>query len=135
VSTRVLVAAALAFATFIAPAAAGPSVSVKVTSRKGLFSAEVTRPNPLPVEQLHTWRLRLFNKAHHPVTRARIKVTGDMPAHGHGLPTEPVAVSRGRGRYELQGMMFQMPGRWYVQLQIHAAGRLDTIRIRFTIAE
>jgi hypothetical protein len=135
VSTRVIVAAALAFAAFATPAAAGPSVSVKVTSKKGLFTAVVTRPNPLPVEQLHTWRVRLLNRGHHPVTRARIKVTGDMPAHGHGLPTEPVAVSRGRGLYELQGMMFQMPGLWYVQLQIRAAGRLDTIRIKFTIAE
>jgi transcriptional regulator GlxA family with amidase domain len=67
--------------------------------------------------------------------RARIEVTGDMSAHGHGLPTAPIAVARGRGVYELQGMMFQMPGRWYVQLRIRAAGHVDAVRIRFTIPE
>jgi hypothetical protein len=115
-------------------AQAGAPASVSVRSKLGLFSAVVTHPRPLPVEQLHAWRVRLFDRQHRPVAGARIKVTGDMPAHGHGLPTAPIAVSRGGGVYELQGMMFQMPGRWYVQLQIRVGGRADRIRIPFTIA-
>jgi hypothetical protein len=105
-----------------------------VTSKQRLFSAIVSHPQPVPVERLHTWKVRLFDRKHRPVTGARIKVTGDMPAHGHGLPTAPIAVGRGRGLYELQWMMFQMPGRWYVQLDIRAAGRGDRIRIPFRIA-
>jgi hypothetical protein len=110
-------------------------VTVNVTSKQKLFTAKVTHPDPLPVEQLHVWTVRLFDRKHHAVTRARIKVTGDMPAHGHGLPTAPVAVARGRGVYQLQGMMFQMPGLWYVQLRVRAGNRLDTLRIKFTIPE
>jgi hypothetical protein len=115
--------------------AAGAPLSVTAISKHKLFSALVTHPSPLPVETMHTWKVRLFDRKHRPVARAHIAVSGDMPAHGHGLPTTPIAVNRGHGLYELQGMMFQMPGRWYVQLQIRAAGRSDRIRVAFTIAE
>ena len=128
----------LCLALFVALAgeAAGSStVTVNVTSKQKVFTATVTHPDPLPVEQLHVWTVRLFDRKHHAVTRARIRVTGDMPAHGHGLPTAPVAVARGRGVYQLQGMMFQMPGLWYVQLRVRAGNRLDTLRIKFTIPE
>jgi len=118
-----------------AAAAGAATVTVNVTSKNRLFAAAVTHPAPLPVEQLHTWTVRLFDGRHAPVTKARIKVTGDMPEHGHGLPTAPVAVNRGRGVYQLQGMKFQMSGRWYVQLAIQAGARRDTIRIRFTIPD
>jgi hypothetical protein len=114
--------------------AVGARVTVTATSKLGLFTATVTRPAVVPVEQLHAWQVRLLDRAHRPVVGARIKVTGDMPAHGHGLPTAPIAVGRGQGLYVLRGMMFQMPGRWYVQLEIRAAGRLDRVRIPFTIA-
>jgi hypothetical protein len=123
------------FAALAGEAAGSSTVTVNVTSKQKLFTATVTHPDPLPVEQLHVWTVRLFDRKHHAVTRARIKVTGDMPAHGHGLPTAPIAVARGRGVYQLQGMMFQMPGLWYVQLRVRAGNRLDTLRIKFTIPE
>lgn len=123
------------FAALAGEAAGSSTVTVNVTSKQRLFTATVTHPDPLPVEQLHVWTVRLFDRKHHAVTRARIRVTGDMPAHGHGLPTAPVAIARGRGVYLLQGMMFQMPGLWYVQLRVRAGNRLDTLRIKFTIPE
>jgi hypothetical protein len=116
-------------------AAGAGTVTVHVKSKKQYFAAAVTHPDPLPVERLHTWTVRLFDRRHAPLTHARIKVSGDMPEHRHGLPTAPVAVNRGRGVYQLQGMMFQMPGSWYVQLAIRAGPRLDTFRIRFTIRD
>jgi hypothetical protein len=116
-------------------AAVSPTVTVSLKSKKLLFTAAVTHPAPLPVEKLHSWTVRLLDRKHAPVTHARIKVSGDMPEHGHGLPTSPVAVNRGRGVYQLQGMMFQMPGRWYVQLDVRTATRHDTIRIAFTIRD
>jgi hypothetical protein len=122
-----------AIATCVGSAATTRTITV--SSKHHVFSAVVTRPDPIPVEQLHVWRVRLFDRRHRAVSRAKIRVSGDMPAHGHGMPTEPVARARGRGLYELEGMMFQMPGRWYVQLDVRSAGRHDTIRIRFTIAE
>ena len=132
---RRLIVVIVLLASLTGAAAGSTSVTVNVTSKQKLFTAVVTHPDPLTVEQLHVWTVRLFDRKHHAVTRARIKVTGDMPAHGHGLPTAPVAVSRGRGVYQLQGVMFQMPGLWYVQLRVRAGNRLDTIRVKFTIPE
>jgi hypothetical protein len=128
-------ALAVASLAFAQTAAGAGTVTVNVKSKNQYFAAAVTHPAPLPVERLHTWTVRLIDRRHAPVIHARIKVSGDMPEHGHGLPTAPVAVDRGRGVYQLHGMMFQMPGRWYVQLAIRAGPRLDTIRIRFTIAD
>jgi len=86
----VLRSACVVLATVLLGASAAQAdapASVNVTSKLGLFSAVVTHPRPLPVEQLHTWRVRLFDWQHRLVAGARIKVSGDMPAHGHGLPT------------------------------------------------
>lgn len=132
---RQLTLVILLLAALAGAAAGSTSVTVNVTSKQKFFTAVVTHPDPLPVEQLHVWTVRLFDRKHHAVARARIKITGDMPAHGHGLPTAPIAISRGRGVYQLQGMMFQMPGLWYVQLRVRAGNRLDTIRVKFTIPE
>jgi hypothetical protein len=123
----------LAASLTCASAAAAPTVTVNVKSKKLVFSAAITHPAPPPVEKLHSWSVRLFDRKHAPVKHAHIKVSGDMPAHGHGLPTAPIAVERGRGMYQLQGMEFQMPGLWYVQLDVRAGSRRDSIRIRFTI--
>ena len=56
-----------------------------------------------------------------------------MPAHGHGLPTRPVARDLGGGRYALEGMKFQMSGAWYVELRIHAGPGEDTARVDFVV--
>jgi hypothetical protein len=132
--TRAFACLGLAASLVFAAAAAGaPTVTVNAKSKRLMFSAAITHPAPLPVEKLHSWTVRLSDRRHVPVKHAHIKVTGDMPAHGHGLPTAPIAVERGGGAYQLQGMEFQMPGLWYVQLDVRAGSRHDSIRIRFTI--
>ena len=41
----------------------------------------------------------------------RLKVDGDMPQHGHGLPTRPrVTRNLGNGDYQIEGVKFQMGG-------------------------
>lgn len=61
---------------------------------------------------------------------ARIRVNGGMPAHDHGLPTEPrVVEALGGGRYLLDGVRFHMHGAWEVVLQLEADGSSDTVTI------
>src|SRR4051812_24485225 len=58
------------------------------------------RPAASPIGVLQTWRLSLRNPASgRRVAGARITVDGDMPAHGHGLPTQPRVRDLGGGRY------------------------------------
>jgi hypothetical protein len=57
-----------------------------------------------------------------------IMVSGDMPEHGHGLPTEPeVTEEIEPGVYLLEGMKFSMPGWWEVKLHIKAGTREDSV--------
>lgn len=82
---------------------------------------------PIAINQLHTWTLHVATPDGRPVTGATLAVTGGMPGHNHGLPTQPqVTQDKGSGDYLLEGMKFQMPGHWTVTVQVKAAGQQDS---------
>lgn len=92
------------------------------------------RSAPVPVNQIHTWTIHIETPAGQPVTDAAITVDGDMPQHGHGLPTQPqVTENLGNGDYLVEGMKFQMSGWWVVDFTIDAAGTSDTVRFNMLL--
>jgi hypothetical protein len=105
------------------------------SSAAGQFTASVTSdPEIPPVNVMHTWVLHLVNGDGSPVADATISMDGDMPGHGHGLPTQPqVTQHLGDGRYLVEGVQFQMGGDWYVEFTISAGGAEDTIRFDFRL--
>src|SRR4051812_263829 len=130
----VLAGAGLGASALLRAPAATAAPGTVIRSAHGVFLASYeTSVQPVAINTLHTWTVRLSDADGHPVTDAEISVTGDMPGHGHGLPTAPMARSLGGGAYALEGMQFQMSGDWYVELAIRAGGRADTLRIDFTI--
>ncbi|MDZ7669031.1 MAG: FixH family protein [Gammaproteobacteria bacterium] len=89
-----------------------------------------SRLEPITINRLHQWVLTVTDAAGEPVDGARIRVNGGMPAHDHGLPTEPrVVEALGGGRYLLDGVRFHMHGAWEVVLQLEADGSSDTVTI------
>ena len=65
-----------------------------------------------------------------PVVDAEITLTGGMPAHNHGMPTQPqVTKNMGHGDYLVEGMRFHMAGDWVITLTISAAAGQDTCTI------
>ena len=116
------------------PPEARPSGDVMAAARGQYFTASFTASvRPVPINTMHTWTVWITDMEGRPVTDAVVKIRGDMPSHGHGLPTAPVARAVGGGAYVLEGMQFQMPGNWYVELQIESAGRRDSVRFDFTL--
>jgi hypothetical protein len=98
-------------------------------SESGLYRA-IMEPqvDPIPLSQLHTWRLQVEYADHRSLENATITVDGGMPAHGHGLPTKPqVTCDLGGGAYLVEGMKFQMPGWWVVQFHISSPEGADTV--------
>jgi hypothetical protein len=90
---------------------------------------------PVPVNSMHAWEIRLLTPAGEPVRGAQIEVGGGMPQHGHGLPTQPrVTRDAGDGRYLLEGMKFSMPGWWEIKLKVAAAGGNDSVTFNTVIA-
>lgn len=89
---------------------------------------------PPPLNQLQTWTLTVTTPDGRPVEGAQITVDGDMPGHGHGLPTQPeVTQDLGEGRYLVEGMKFQMGGWWVVDFIVTAGGMTDQARFNLLL--
>jgi hypothetical protein len=89
---------------------------------------------PPPVNELHSWVLHIRTASGEPVEHAVVTVAGDMPEHGHGLPTQPrVTGELGQGRYAVEGMKFSMPGFWVITFDITAGDVHDTATIELTL--
>ena len=104
-------------------------------TEQGNFQVSIeSEQSPIPINIMHSWRLHLQNAAGEPVDNALITVAGGMPAHNHGMPTAPqVTQSLGYGDYLVEGVQFQMPGHWVVNLDISANGNSDTISYNLTL--
>jgi len=90
----------------------------------GLIVSLSSQLTPLTINQMHSWVITLQNSAGEGVSDATIRVDGGMPAHNHGLATQPQVTSYpGEGNYLLEGMRFHMNGEWELRLTIQHAGR------------
>lgn len=47
-----------------------------------------------------------------------VAVDAQMPDHKHGMNYRPTIVGLGNGRYRVDGMIFHMPGRWELSLDV-----------------
>ncbi|NTU83210.1 MAG: FixH family protein [Chloroflexales bacterium] len=92
------------------------------------------RHGPIAVNQIHAWTIHVETADGQPIEGATIAVDGDMPQHGHGLPTEPqVTQDLGGGDYLVEGLKFHMPGWWVVDYTITAGGQTDTVRFNLLL--
>lgn len=102
--------------------------SAEQVTERGLYRVSYEpQGGSIPVGRLHTWTLRVTTPGGEPVGNASIRVDGDMPQHGHGLPTAP-KVSRGSapGEYRVDGVRFQMNGWWVMDFTVQAGAGEDT---------
>ena len=78
------------------------------------------RPDPMRIEVGEPFAL-LFNvctKNGNPAELVAVDAT--MPDHKHGMNYRPTIVAAGDGRYRAQGMVFHMPGRWELAIDVRA---------------
>jgi len=98
-------------------------------SKGGGFKATYSSdPEAVPVNKMMSWKLKVESADGQAVRDAEISVSGDMPEHGHGLPTQPkVTKNFGDGTYLVEGIKFSMPGWWIMNYAIKAGGKTDTV--------
>lgn len=98
-------------------------------SKAGTFKAAYTSdPEAVPVNMLHSWKLKIETAYGKPVKDAEITIEGTMPEHGHGMLTRPkVTKNYGDGTYLVEGMKFNMPGWWVMTFSINAGGKIDSV--------
>lgn len=118
-----------------APATAEESQDVEVVSRDGLYKLVLTpHLSPLAINRLHAWTLELLTADDEPISAATFAVSGGMPEHNHGLPTNPrVTRELGNGRYVLEGMRFHMPGSWEITIEIDASAGRDSAIVKLQL--
>jgi hypothetical protein len=86
------------------------------------------------INRIHSWELTINDAAGQPVNDAMVTVVGDMPEHGHGLPTQPEITKVGAGGlYRVDGMKFTMPGWWVVTVSIMVDGVHDSVSFNLNI--
>ena len=105
------------------------------SSDNGLFYVSYTPASgTVPVNQMHQWTLHVETADGQPVENATITLDGDMPQHGHGLPTSPqVTEYIGNGDYLVEGLKFQMGGWWVMDFVIEAEDQSDTVRFNMIL--
>jgi len=89
---------------------------------------------PVSINRIHSWELTVKDNEGKLINDAKVTVVGDMPEHGHGLPTEPVVTPIGAGGlYRIDGMKFQMPGWWVVTISVMVDDVHDSVSFNLNI--
>lgn len=107
--------------------------------REGRVRAIVlTDIETLPLNEIHSWDVRFENADGVALEGASVKVTGGMPVHDHGLPTEPLAHEKAPGVFRVEGVRFHMHGSWEmifeVRVQAEAGeSKTDTVKVSFEL--
>jgi hypothetical protein len=102
------------------------------TSAESRYTAVIEPAEPLKPRRMLKVNVSIVDASGRPVDGAAIEVDGGMPQHGHGLPTQPrVTKSLGDGRYEIDGLRFNMGGWWELHLAI--ASPAGTDRVTFNL--
>ena len=124
-----LVVAGLGFMTWrMGSVSTDVDTSTSLSSDQGLYRLSYTPEREIRINQIDSWVLHVETADGEAVENAQISVDGDMPQHGHGLPTRPqVTEYLGQGDYRVEGLKFHMPGWWIVEFDITADGQSDHV--------
>ena len=129
---RVLLAYACCIAFSLVASAQAVEADLSGSAR-GLTLDVYSRLSPLEINRIHSWEV-VVSDAAGPVTDAEIIITGGMPEHNHGMPTQPqITAELAPGRYLLEGVRFHMPGLWRMEARITRDGRPITLTIDFEL--
>jgi hypothetical protein len=110
-----------------APANLNLALTQQTSAGKYLVALEPPKPD-VHLNQIQTWQITLRSASGQLVQGAMIEVSGGMPQHGHGLPTQPQVVQQGdAGHYLLEGMKFSMTGWWVIKLEVKSPIGTDDV--------
>ncbi len=113
----------------------------KYTENKTFLVSYESSLEPISINTIHSWIITVQNADGNPVVNAHMTISGDMPQHGHGLPTQPevtepeVTQSLGSGSYRVDGVKFNMPGWWTIDVTIETNAIKDMVTFNLLIPQ
>jgi hypothetical protein len=103
-------------------------------SEGGNFYVVITpQPNPIPFQEMFELEVRVSagEQDENPAEGVNLdQVRATMPAHGHGMKTEPKITEVSSGRFRVEGMKFHMQGEgehglWVIETVLSQGGTID----------
>lgn len=93
-------------------------------SNGGRYHVRVQAPDPFPANEMFALTAEVEEGCDPPRRPAApgLRVDGGMPTHRHGMNTEPVVRPLGGGRFEVQGVLLHMLGRWELYFDVTEGG-------------
>ncbi len=86
------------------------------------------------INEFLEWVLTVKTPDGKAVAPARVSVSGGMPAHGHGLPSQPqVSEHTEDGKYLVKGLKFNMNGGWELAFDIQSEDQRDKVNFDIKI--
>ncbi len=118
-------------AVLVGVSTAAAAAHTEWRSQAGLYRVSYrSELDPIEINKIHSWVLHVTTADGRPVENAEITFNGGMPAHNHGLPTEPsVTKYLGSGDYRVEGIRFHMAGDWEITVTISTSLGRDTCTI------
>ena len=74
------------------------------------------------VGELFAIDVALTDLAGQPVPNAALKIDATMPAHGHGMMTDPELKQTAPARWHAEGLKLHMHGAWQFEVKVEAGG-------------
>jgi len=111
-----------------------PAWGERAVSQSGRLRGQLApESGPIAINRFQIWVLELRDASGAPLSGAQVAIAGGMPAHGHGLPTQPrVTEEIGAGRYRIEGVKLNMVGDWVIEVLVQSTAGVD--RLRFDLA-
>lgn len=108
--------------------------SSKITDNGHFRITYLSKTNPIEINQMHAWIINIQDINGENIDHALVAIDGGMPAHNHGLPTQPqMTKNLGSGNYLVEGMKFHMHGSWIVNFSIEANGQSDQVTFQLSL--
>ena len=108
--------------------------SSKITDNGHFRITYLSKTNPIEINQMHAWIINIQDINGENIDQALVAIDGGMPAHNHGLPTQPqMTKNLGSGNYLVEGMKFHMHGSWVVNFSIEANGQSDQVTFQLSL--
>lgn len=136
VFNRLCLALLLFSTTAFAQDAFEPWFSSTVASKNGTFTVTLqSTESEFALNEFRVWQLTVTDtNTGEVVTPARVSVGGGMPMHGHGLPSQPqVTEYLGDGRYQIEGLRFNMLGKWVLEFDIVTKAASDIVKFELLL--
>jgi hypothetical protein len=68
-----------------------------------------------------------------PLTNVKLDVDATMPEHGHGMNRIPKITRRDDGGFHVEGLLFHMPGRWELYLDVTSGAITERAQVKLEL--